>query len=184
MNQFLDKHRPEYQNAVSHYKQDIASLKTGRASPSMVENIQVEAYGSRMPIQQLASITVPEPKMIVIQPWDKSVLKDIERGISAAKVGMNPVNEGAVIRIVVPPLTEENRKELVKLLKQKTETAKQQARNIRDEIRKEIAEAEKAKTVSEDEKFRYFKEVDEQTKKTTDELEKISSDKSVEIMSI
>lgn len=184
MNPYLDEEKNKFEKAIDHVKQNISALRTGRATPALVENIVVEAYGSKMPLQQLASITAPEPKMILIQPWDKTVIKDVEKAIVAANIGLNPVNEGTALRIKLPPLTEENRKELVKLLKQKIEEGKQSVRHIRDEIREEIIKAEKEKKMSEDEKFRAQRELDEFSQKVNEQITKIFEEKEKEIMTI
>ncbi|MBI3627044.1 ribosome recycling factor [Candidatus Uhrbacteria bacterium] len=170
MNLYLEKAKEKFQASLKHLKDDIATLRTGRASAALVDNVLVEAYGNKMPINQLASISIPEPKMLIITPWDKAVIKEIEKGIIAAGIGINPVNEGASIRLVMPQMTEENRKELVKLLKQKSEKAKQTIRNVREEVRNEITEAEKNKELTQDDKFRYHKELDDHVQKVNDDV--------------
>ena len=145
MNIYLEKAKEGFNSAIKHLKEDIAQLRTGRASAALVENIVIDAYDSKMPLNQMASITIPEPKMILIQPWDKSLAREIEKGIHNANIGLNPVNEGAAIRLVMPPMTEENRKELVKILKQKSEKSKQTIRNVREEARNLVADDVKTK---------------------------------------
>lgn len=184
MNQYLEKSKDQFQKCVSHLKQDISGLKTGRATPALVENVTIESYGSRMPLQQLATIGIPDPKTILIQPWDKSIIKEIEKGLLAANLGLNPVNEGQAIRLSIPALTEEKRKELVKILKQKVEQGKQSVRRVRDEIREQIMTAEKEKTLSQDEKFRFLKELDDHTGRINDEIKQIGEEKEKEIMTI
>lgn len=184
MNIHFDKAKTQYQQVVTHYKEEISALRTGRASSALVDGIIVEAYGSKMPLNQVANISIPEAKMIIITPWDKTVIKDIEKAIQLAAIGINPVNEGTSIRLVMPQMTEENRKELVKLLKQKTEKAKQSARNVREEARNTVAEDEKTKTITQDDKFRYHKEIDELNTKISDDIKKIMEDKEKEIMTI
>lgn len=184
MNTYLDKAKARFQQSVTHFREDIAALRTGRASAALVENVLIDAYGSRMPINQLASVSVPESKCLLIQPWDKAVIKDIEKGILGAGIGLNPVNEGNALRLMMPPMTEENRRELAKLLRQKLEKAKQSVRSVREDLKNAIADDEKEKKITQDDKFRYQKELDDLTQEINDDLKNISDDKEKEIMSI
>lgn len=184
MNQYLEKSKNKFLTAVDHIKKDIGSIRTGRATPAILENITVEAYETKTPLNQLASITTPEPRMLMVQPWDKSIIKEIEKSIRLQNPALNPVNEGAVLRINLPPLTEENRKELVKILKGKIEQGKQQVRHVRDEVREEISEAEKNKQFSQDDKFRFQKELDDYSQTINDQIKKLSEDKEKEIMTL
>jgi len=117
----LDTYKSDLEKSLENLKKELATLRVGRANPMIVENILVDAYGSKMPIKQLASITVPEARTILVQPWDKAAAKDIEKAIQAANIGINPVNEGAQIRLTVAPLTEESRKELTRSVGEKME---------------------------------------------------------------
>ncbi|MFA6428380.1 MAG: ribosome recycling factor [Candidatus Buchananbacteria bacterium] len=180
----LTPYFPEFEKAITHVKSDISGLRTNRANPDMVEKVVVEAYGTPTPLVQLASIAVPEARSIVIMPWDKSLLKDIEKGILAANLGLNPVNEGTQLRISMPQLTEESRKDLVKLLNQKLEQGRQVIRKLRDKIREEINATEKAKEISEDKKFELLKELDEKTQEFNEKIKKIGEEKEKEITTI
>ena len=120
----IDNHQEEFNKAVGHFQSEIAVIKTGRANPSMLDNIKVEAYGVMSPLNQVASIGVADARSLTIQPWDKSVLKDIEKAILESGLNINPVNDGDRIRLNLPMMTEETRKETVKLLNQKAEEAK------------------------------------------------------------
>jgi len=184
MNQYIESKRNDLVKVIDFFKKDISSLRTGRANPSILDGIMVEAYGAKTPLVGLASVSVPEARSIVISPWDKSVSKEIERAIVAADLGINPVNEGDKIRLVVPQLTEENRHELVKKLSEKMETARISLRKTRDEIKELIEAAFKNKGMSEDDKFRFFKELDEEIARLNDELKKIKDKKEEEIMTI
>ena len=184
MNQYIQAKQNDLVKVIDFFKKDISSLRTGRANPSILDGILVESYGAKTPLIGLASITVPEARSIVITPWDKSLSKDIEKALVAADLGINPVNEGAKIRLVVPQLTEENRKELVKKLNEKMETARISLRQTRDEIKELIEAAFKNKGMSEDDKFRFFKELDEEISRQNDELKKIKDKKGEEIMTI
>jgi len=184
MNKYIQAKQSEFLKTIDFFKKDISSLRTGRANPSILDGIFVEAYGAKTPLVGLASISVPEARSIVITPWDKTIAKEIEKAVAAADLGINPVNEGDKIRLVVPQLTEENRKELVKKLNEKMETSRISLRQIRDEIKEAIEAAFKGKEMSEDDKFRFFKELDEEIARLNDELKKIKDKKEEEIMTI
>ena len=134
----ISSHKPSYDKIIDHFQTEIAGIKTGRANPVIVENIMVEAYGAMTPLLQLASISVPQPRTIVIQPWDKTVAQAIEKAIVNSNIGLSPVAESGVVRLNIPPLTEEDRANLVKLLKTKTEDARIAIRGLRDKIKNEI----------------------------------------------
>ena len=159
-------------------------MRTGRANAALIEHLVVEAYGSLTPLQHLASISVPDAKTITINPWDKSVLKDIERAISVANIGVNPLNDGVILRLVLPPLTEENRKALIKILGQRLEHAKIALRGIRDGIKDEIYKAEKAKEITEDDRYDLQKDLDDMTKEYTVVIEAFGETKEQEIMTV
>ena len=180
----LTDHAGLFTKAIEHFKNDISTLKTGRANPSILDNIQVEAYGARTPLNQLGSISVPEARCILIQPWDKSVLKNIETAIRESDLNLSPVNEGEKIRISLPMMTEENRKAVVKVLHQKMEEARIALRKVRDEIRTEITRAEEEKEISEDLKFQSFEELDKKTSEFNDLIKKIGEEKEKEVMTI
>ncbi|MDP2709076.1 MAG: ribosome recycling factor [bacterium] len=184
MNQYIQAKQPEFAKAIDFFKKDISSLRTGRANPSILDGIMVEAYGAKTALVGLASISVPEARSIVITPWDKRVSKDIEKAVVAADLGINPTNEGDKIRLVVPQLTEENRKELVKKLNEKMENSRISLRQIRDEIKGVIEQAFENKELNEDDKFRFIKELDEEISRQNDELKKLRDKKEEEIMTI
>ncbi|MDO8592423.1 MAG: ribosome recycling factor [bacterium] len=184
MNQYIQAKQNDFSKIIDFFKKDIAGLRTGRANPGILDGILVEAYGAKTPLVGLASISVPEARSILVAPWDKTTAKDIEKAIVAANLGINPVNEGDKIRLVVPQLTEENRKELVKKLNEKMETARIALRQTRDEIKESIEEAFKSKNLSEDDKFRFIKELDEEISRQNDELKKTKDKKEEEIMTI
>jgi len=177
-------HQADFTKAVDHFKQDISGLKTGRANPAMLDNLRVEAYGVLNPINQVASVSVPEARTIVIAPWDKSVMKDIERAINESDININPVNDGERIRLVMPLMTEESRKEMVKLMNQKIEHARIAIRGVRDDIREQILQAEKNKEFGEDMKYQLIEELDKMTSVQNDLLKKLGEEKEVEIMTI
>ena len=169
---------------MSFFQEDISSLRTGRISPSLVENIFVESYGVNTELLQLAAITSPEPQIIVIKPWDKGILAAIEKAISNSDINVNPVVDGDLIRLNFPPLTEESRKELVKILHKKAEDSRITLRNNREKAKEEIISLEKAKEISEDDRFGALKDLDELIKGYNDKIKQISDEKDKEIMTI
>lgn len=181
MSKIIDGYKPDYEKAIEHLKIEISSLKTGRATPLLVENILVESYAMKLPLKQVASISVPDARCLLIEPWDKSIIKEIEKAIVNSNIGLNPVNEGQKLRINIPSLTEEDRKKLVKILNQKVEAAKIAIRGIRDKVRDAIQKMEKEKEIAEDERFRLQKELDNFTGSYNDRLEEIGENKEEEI---
>lgn len=158
------------EKSVNLLAQELSKLRTGRASPAILEGIKVEYYGSTLPLNQVATISIPEPRLIVIQPWDKTALGEIEKAIYKSAIGLTPNNDGSVIRLSIPPLTTERREELVKLTQKMGEEARVAIRNIRRDANNEIKKGEKEKKISEDESFK----AQEHVQKITDEfIEKV-----------
>ena len=153
------------EKALAKLKQDLTGIRTGRANPGMVDTLRVEAYGSPVPIKQIASVSAPEPQQLVIRPFDPSTIKDIERAIINSGLGFAPQNDGRVIRINVPPLTTETRKKLVARIKELTEEAKVSVRNVRSDGNKAADQAEKDGEMTEDERDKLKEDVKELTKK-------------------
>ena len=180
----IDNHQEEFAKAVNHFQSEIGGLKTGRANPAILDNVRVEAYGTINPIISVASVTVPDARSLVIQPWDKSIIKEIEKGIIEANLNLNPVSDGDKIRINLPPLTEETRKEIVKLLNQKAEDSKIALRMIRDKAKEEIIEAEKNKEFGEDDKFRLLEELDKKVGGYNDQIKSLTDKKEAEILTV
>lgn len=169
---------------INHLKIELQGIRTGRATPSLVENIIVEAYGTKSPLVQLASINAPDPKTIVIEPWDKSVIKSIESALSQSNLGISPTNEGKIIRLAMPLMTRENRQKFVRLADQKLEESKIAVRNVREEIIKDIKQKEKNKELSEDQSFGEQKKLQEKVDQINKQIEGIGKKKREEIMSI
>lgn len=184
MHPLIEKHRQSYHEVVEKAKKEFATLRTGRASPIIVENIMVSAYGVKTPIKQLASISVPEARTLIIQPWDIHIVKEIEKAIIEARIGLTPINEGKILRLTVPSLTSESRKELARNVHQKIENSRIQLRNIRDAIREEIMVAERGKEITEDDKYVSLKDLDEITKQFNDIIVQLGEKKENEIMTI
>jgi ribosome recycling factor len=180
----LNSHQSQFQQAVDFLKSDIMSLRTGRANPQIIEDVMVEAYDSRTALSGLASITVPDGRSLLVEPWDKGILKNIEKAIIDAKLGLNPSVQGQQIRIALPMLTEETRKNLVKMLGEKLEHARKSVRNVRDEAKAEIAKAEKEKEIGEDEKYRLLEQLDKTAAGMNERIKAIGEEKEKEIMTI
>ncbi|MBU0692876.1 ribosome recycling factor [bacterium] len=170
--------------SVEVLRQELTKIRTGKASVGLVEQIKVEAYGSEVPLPQVASISTPDPRTIQITPWDKSTLKDVEKALQKSDVGINPSNDGTVIRLVMPPLTEERRKELVKLVKKYVEDDKVAIRNVRRDANEHIKKLEKAHEVSEDESHRAQDEIMKLTEKHIKELDHLFELKEKEVMEV
>lgn len=169
---------------LDHIRDDINTLRTGRASAQMLDNVKVEAYGAFMKLNEVANVSVPDPTLIVISPWDKSLVGAIEKGISASGLNLPPVVDGQLIRISVPPLTEERRKEMVKLLSQKIEAGRVMLRNVRAETKKEIDSMKDTAGVSEDGIKADLAELDKKVKEYMDKIELLSADKEKELMTV
>ncbi len=171
----INQKRLSFDAILDFYKTDVASIRTGRATPALVEDVIVDVYGQKMHVKELATITAPEPRSLLIQPWDKSAVSAIEGAIRKSDLGLNPVVDGQAIRLNIPSLTEERRKEFIKLLKQKTEESRVKIRRIREEIWHKVQTMEHAHEINEDDKFKakgdLQKLVDEYNKKI-EELEK------------
>lgn len=184
MNRFVQEQQGDFARALDFFKKEIATLRTGRANPAVLDNVQVEAYGVMNPLNAVGNIAVADARCIVIVPWDKGVAKAIEKAIIDAGLGLGIANEGDKIRLTVPPLTEENRKALVKTLNEKLEKTRIILRQAREGVKDSIEAAFAAKEISEDEKFRSMKELDEFSAKKNDELKEIRDRKETDIMEI
>lgn len=152
--------------ALESLDQDYKRVRTGRASVALVDGLRVEYYGTSTPLNQLATLTIPEPRTIMIQPWDSTIIGDIEKAILKSELGLTPMNDGKIVRINIPPLTAERRRDLVKIIRKMSEETKVAVRNIRRDINEMIKELKKEKEISEDEQFR----AQEETQKITDEF--------------
>jgi len=172
------------QKAVESLKQDIAALRTGRASSALIERITVDYYGTPTPINQVASISVPEARLLVIQPWDRKMLTDIEKAIQKSDLGINPNNDGQVIRLAIPPLNEERRRDMVKTLHKKLDEHKVAIRNVRRDAQDKLRDREKKKEVSEDELKRSTERLQKLTDRYIDEMDKVGKSKELEILEV
>lgn len=172
------------EKAIQVLKRDLASMRAGRATPALLEKVTVSYYGSEMPVNQLASISAPEPRLLVVQPWDKSALPEIERAILKSELGITPTNDGNVIRIAIPALTEERRAELVKVVKKSGEEAKVAIRNVRRDANEEIKKMGKNGEISEDDVRRGQDEIQKLTDRYIREVDEVIAAKEKEIMEI
>ncbi len=170
--------------AIEALKKEFASIRTGRASLALLDGIVVNYYGASTPLQQLASLSIPESRLIAIQPWDPKIIPDIEKAIMKSDLGITPVNDGRMIRIQIPPLTEERRKQLVKIVKKKAEETKVAIRNIRRDANEEIKKIEKEKHLSEDDIKRFQDEIQKVTDSFIAKADEVLSFKEKEIMEV
>jgi ribosome recycling factor len=172
------------EKAIQITKDELSQIRTGRASTTLVEKIKVEYYGVLTPLKEIANISVPESDLIIIQPWDKNYVSAVEKAIWKADIGLAPNNDGTVIRLAIPPLSEERRKEMVKIVKKEIESGKVAIRNVRREINEHIKKLEKDGEISEDESKEIFKKVQDLTDSYIKELDAISQAKEAEIMKV
>ncbi len=169
---------------VTHLKGEVASLRTGRASTALIEDLEVDYYGSKTPLKAIAAISNPEPRLLVIQPWDKNAIQPIEKAIQSSSLGLNPITDRDAIRLAIPSLTEERRKELTKLLGKHLEESKIHVRKEREDALREIDRKEKAKEISEDEKFRQKNEIQKMVDEINKKIEELGTTKEKEIMTV
>lgn len=173
-----------FERVIESFKSEIASLRTGRATPALVEDIEVDCYGSIQPLKAVASIASPGPRELVIQPWDKSILPAIEKAIQASNLGINPIADKDTVRLALPQLTEERRRELVKMLGKYAEEARIRIRRDREDALRAVDRKEKAKEISEDERFRQKSEIQKAVDDINKKIEEIAAAKEKEIMAV
>jgi ribosome recycling factor len=178
----LAQARARMEKAVEDFRRELAGVRTGRANVSLLDQVRVDYHGTPMPINQLGTITVPDPMMIVIAPWDPGAVALVDKGIRASDLGLNPTNDGKVVRVPVPPLTEERRKDLVKHLHKVLENHRTAVRNIRRDMKEVIERLEKEKKISEDERKRATEELEKVTHSETKKIEDLSASKEKEIL--
>lgn len=170
--------------AVEHLKGEFGAVRTGRANPGLVEKLMVDAYGQMTPLQQLAGITVPEARLLVINPYDKSQVKAIEKAIQGSELGVNPSNDGSIIRLAFPELTEERRKEYVKVVKHRAEEGRVAVRNLRRQARHDLEALKKDGDISEDDLARVEKDLEKHTQDVIAEIEKLLQHKETELLQV
>ncbi len=172
------------EKAVDDFRKELATLRTGRANASLLDGIRVDYHGTPMPVNQLGTLTVPDATMIVVSPWDPSVVPLIDKAIRTSDLGLNPTNDGKVVRVPIPSLTEERRKDIVKQLHKVLENHRTAVRNIRRDLKEAIEKLEKEKKISEDEKKRALDELEKVSHAETKKIEDLSAAKEKEVMSI
>lgn len=169
---------------IDHLRTELNAIRAGRATPSMIENIRVDYYGSSTPLNQMSSIGAPQPDLLVVQPWDRSALSDIEKAIAAENIGLNPSNDGNIIRIPVPPLSEERRRNLVKTARARGEEAKIAIRNIRRSAKDHVKSTQEAQSLSEDMRYMAEDKLQEMTNEHTDKIDRLLDHKEAQIMEV
>lgn len=180
----IESNREQFESALLHFEEEAAKLRTGRANPALVEGLLVDYYGTKTPLKQIATISTPESRQILIQPWDRGAIVFVETAIRESDLGLNPSNDGAAIRVTLPALTEDRRRDLVKVLNQKLEDARISIRNTREDIWKQIQEWEKAGSVAEDDKFRGKEDLQKVVDGYNTRLESLREKKESEIMTV
>ena len=170
--------------AIEALKRDLNTLRTGRATPSLIENVSVDYYGVPTPLKQIASISVPDARAILVQPWDKQSLREIEKSIMKSEMGFNPSNDGNMITVPIPPLNQERRQDMVRLLKRKLEDGKISVRNVRREGLENLRKMERDKTVSQDQNRRSQEQLQKMTDEHTKAIDQVGAAKEVEIMQV
>lgn len=182
--QIMQDGKTRMEDVITATKKTFSGIRTGRANPGLLDRIIVSYYGTPTPLNQMASVSVPEPRLLVITPWDKSSIKDIEKAILASDLGLVPTNDGSVIRIAIPTLTEERRKELVRLVRQDAEDHRVSVRNIRREMNDAVKKLEKNGDISEDDSRRVQDEIQKQTDRFIKEIDELLEAKEKEIMEV
>ena len=180
--EILSELQDKMNNSIEALKKEYVRLRTGRATPALLDGIKVNCYESQMPVDQVASISVPESRLITIKPWDQSVIKEIEKSILRSELGLTPMNDGKIIRISIPPLTEERRKELAKMAKKMAEEAKIAVRNHRRDANDIFKELKNEKEMSEDEMFKAQDDVQKITDDYIARIDKVTAEKEKEIL--
>ncbi|MCD6578820.1 ribosome recycling factor [bacterium] len=184
LNEIYNDAKTEMGKVITALKGELAKVRTGRANPTLLDNIKIEYYGEKTLLRQIAGIQIPEPRLIVIQPWDKTIINNIEKAILEGNIGVTPQNDGVVIRLPFPPLSEETRRESLKITKQTTEKYKVGVRNVRHDEIEMIKQMEKDKDITEDERGKGIKEIDKITGEFISKIDETLKEKEKEILSI
>lgn len=182
--QIIKEAEEKMKKSVEAFRHELAGMKAGRATPAMLDKIRVDYYGTPTPVNQVATIDVPDSRTITLKPFDRSMLKALEKGILTSDLGLNPNNDGIVIRLNIPPMTEDRRKDLVKVINKRTEEERVVIRNIRRDANDQIKKAEKEKSISEDESKRAQDDVQKLTDKTIKEVDQLQAAKEKEVMEV
>jgi len=180
----IDEHKEQFHKTIEHLHVEISSLRTGRATPALLDSVRVETYGTIQDLQSVSSISVADAKTLNVQPWDKTVLQPIETAIRNSGLGFSLVNDGTMIRLILPDLTTDRRNELVKVLSKKLEEARIAVRKIREDTRSKIDKAEKAKEIAEDEKYGLQDDLEKLVKEYNEKIKTIGEEKEAEILKV
>lgn len=180
----VNEARTQMEKAVEAMRREFSSVRTGKASPALLDTVRVDAYGSKMPINQVGTVSAPEPRMLIVQPWDKGLLKAIETGIVNADLGLNPANDGNIIRVPIPQLTEERRKDMVKLLHKLAEEGRVAVRHARQEANKELKKKQGDHELSEDDAHRQMDQVQKLTDEYIAKIDQLLKAKEQEVMEV
>ena len=180
----IEANREHFESAVFHFEEEAAKLRTGRANPALVEGLLVDYYGAKTPLRQMATISTPEARQILISPWDRGAIAFVETAIRESDLGLNPSNDGTAIRVVLPALTEDRRRDLVKALNQRAEDARISVRNTREDIWRQIQEWEKEGAIGEDDKFRGKEDLQKVVDEYNARLESLREKKEKEILTV
>lgn len=183
-NQVISSTKDKMEKSLQAYKRELSSIRAGRANASLLDKISVDYYGAPTPINQMASISVPEARMLVIQPYDKTIIGDIEKAILKSDLGLNPANDGSLIRLTIPQLTEDRRKELVKTVKKEAENAKVVVRNIRRDANEDLKKLEKSGDITEDELRGYTEDIQKLTDEHISQVETTTKEKEQEVLEV
>lgn len=182
--EIMDDCSSRMQKAVEALERDLASIRAGRATPALLDRIHIDYYGVSTPLKQVGNISTPEARLLVVQPWDKNIISDIEKAIIQSDLGLNPSNDGNVIRLIIPQLTEERRKELDKVVRKKAEEGRVAIRNIRRDVNETIKDLQNEGELSEDEARRELENVQERTDKFIEQVNLVLAEKEKEIMEV
>jgi len=180
----IEQLKEKMAGSVDAFKRELVKIRTGRASLSILDGLTVDAYGSKMPLNQVSTLTIPESRMIVIQPWDPQMLAVIEKAIYASDLGLTPANDGKIIRLAIPPLTEERRKQLVKQVRKISEEFKVAVRNVRRDVNDNLKKLKKDKEIAEDEMFKLQDVTQQETDSHIKQIDKITTNKESKVMEV
>ncbi len=184
VNKILGDAEERMKKCVEATRHELATIRTGKASPALLDTVKVEAYGSAVPLQQVGSVSAPEPRLLVVQPWDKSLVKAISKAILQAELGFNPTDDGVLVRVPIPTLTEERRKEMVKLVSKLAEEGRVHVRQVRHDVNHHVKEQEKGHVLPEDEARRLTNDVQKLTDKYVGSIDELLKKKTAEIMEV
>jgi ribosome recycling factor len=180
----VNEARAQMEKALEAMRRELASVRTSKATPALLDTVRVDAYGSKMPINQVATVSAPEPRMLIVQPWDKGLLHHIEKAIQTAELGLNPGNDGNVIRVPIPQLNEERRKDMVKLLHKLAEEGRVAVRHARQEANKDLKKRKDAHEISEDDVHRQMEMVQKLTDEYIEKIDQVLKTKEHEVMEV